>query len=115
MEFVEQRGKGDEHDRSELRIGETTTVEPQRPVDQDCENEILRNVTELADNRVQEIDSGRRNARQQKIQDRYYKLRGLIRRHHVRRKQIHAEEPDDNRCPILEREFFHEFRVTSTG
>ena len=59
MDFVEQRGERHKGDRSQVRVHATTAIEPQSSVDEHCQNEIFRDVSELADDAVPEIDSGR--------------------------------------------------------
>ena len=68
MKFVEQRGQGDKDYRSQVRVDAPATIEPQGPIDERGEDEILGDVSELANDSMQEIDSGRCNARQQKLQ-----------------------------------------------
>ena len=59
MEFVEQRSESDKDNRPQFRIDRTTAVEPQRPVYEGRKNEILRDVSELADDSMPETDSRR--------------------------------------------------------
>lgn len=58
MKFVEQCGQGDKDNGSQVRVDPTTTIEPEGSIEEHCKDEIFRNVSELADDRVPEIDSG---------------------------------------------------------
>jgi hypothetical protein len=107
MKFVERRREDDKHDGSQLGLRQIGLLVFQATIGQKRENEILRDVAELSNDAMPEIEFLRRKVREEKCQDRDNDLRGLSSGKSIRGENENEDQPKDEGRPVFDNEILH--------
>ena len=107
MEFVDDGGKQHECYCLQFGLNDVRLLVLKAPVGENRKNEVLGDVPEFSNNGVPKVDFVSRESREEECQDRHDDPGSFSGSECIRREKENEDQPDDERSPIFNDEFFH--------